>query len=553
MPRHTKGKVIEGVVLVIIGALIALMLSNKPPVERGGLSEGVAKLTEGWYYIENGNRVDVTLPAAIASQSGELTLYYDGLTAEHAGETLTTRGAVYDLKMSLGDKTIYEYDDASFPRNEQMASKVNCMAVLPENLSGETLALSCRNTSGGAYKIGEVCVGEPDAIFFYNLSKDAASYGTVFAMAILGGLALCIAISLKFLDVEEKRFLDVAAFLLCCVCWFLTDSSLAQTIAGSSPVIRYVSFYAFMLLAVPMLHFVKNTRGMEKYRSIDVCIGAFYANVIGQSLLNYAGAFDMIDMLVVTHLLLAGGIAVVVTLMVKEYRESRSKELREIIQAFSVVAGGGLTSLVLYWLLRLSKYEVFFECGIVLMIILLLRILLIAMVRNVKFKAENMVYQRLAEEDHMTGMKNRRAFNNMIADIEKNTAAYQNLFLVFMDLNQLKAVNDHLGHGAGDELIISAGGCITRAFGQYGSCFRLGGDEFCAILPNPTKTAEEFSALLDREIALCNETRSQYKMSIARGISSIRDDDGSVKSISDWKQEADFNMYENKGWMRRTE
>ena len=240
-------------------------------------------------------------------------------------------------------------------------------------------------------------------------------------------------------------------------------------------------------------------------------------------------------------------------LLIRAYHSSRNEELRTILFSFAVVAGGGAVSLILYWLLKISWYEVCFELGIVIFIILLIRTLIITMVRNLKFRTEAQVYQRLAKEDRLTGMKNRRAFEELMTEVEKNADSYQNLFLVFMDLNRLKNVNDTMGHHTGDEMIIAAARCIEKAFSGMGSCFRIGGDEFCAVLPDTSLNAEQLSDRLDEELRICNCLRSRYHISIARGISNLRDESGNLKTISNWKEEADLAMYTNKGWIRRME
>lgn len=174
------------------------------------------------------------------------------------------------------------------------------------------------------------------------------------------------------------------------------------------------------------------------------------------------------------------------------------------------------------------------------------------MVQNLKFKTEIMVYQRLANEDIMTGMKNRRAFDTMLARIKEEIDTRQNPFLIFMDVNKLKNINDSMGHDVGDEVIIAAAKTIEKAYGKDGQCFRIGGDEFCAILMDTNETEEELSERLDTEIRRYNKTCSKYQLSVARGISSLRDEKGRLKTISDWKREADLNMYADKGWVKRT-
>jgi diguanylate cyclase (GGDEF)-like protein len=51
-----------------------------------------------------------------------------------------------------------------------------------------------------------------------------------------------------------------------------------------------------------------------------------------------------------------------------------------------------------------------------------------------------------------------------------------------MDINELKSVNDNIGHDAGDELIVGASKCMKKVLAKYGKVYRTGGDEFCAIM-----------------------------------------------------------------------
>lgn len=85
----------------------------------------------------------------------------------------------------------------------------------------------------------------------------------------------------------------------------------------------------------------------------------------------------------------------------------------------------------------------------------------------------------LSEHDQLTQLYNRRAFEMHINAIERN---YANLVYASIDVNELKVVNDTLGHDAGDELLIGASDCMKRCLEPYGSVYRTGGDEFTALL-----------------------------------------------------------------------
>ncbi|MDO4960560.1 MAG: GGDEF domain-containing protein [Eubacteriales bacterium] len=87
----------------------------------------------------------------------------------------------------------------------------------------------------------------------------------------------------------------------------------------------------------------------------------------------------------------------------------------------------------------------------------------------------------LARTDGLTGMKNRIAYNEQLEELSAGELP-QNFAVVSMDINQLKYVNDNIGHEAGDELIRGAAECIMECFSKYGNAYRVGGDEFIAFV-----------------------------------------------------------------------
>lgn len=536
-------------ILGVIGILL-LVTGSLSGKTRSRTVEGVTSLREGWYYLEQEEKVMVQLPAVIESQAKTLTLYNDSLGEECAGKTITTRGASYELQIAVDDQILYQYFDEYFPRNDQMKAKLDCCVVLPTQMQGKTLSLTYTLDQEDRYRIEEVFIGSGNAVTNFHYKNGAVTLIIVFVMLFLAAVAFCVAMYLRFAKMQDCRFANVACFLLICAIWCATDSSIVQHFTNLSPVTCAVSFYAFMLLAVPMVHFLRNTRELKKYRILDWLQSAFYVNALGQGLLNYLDVFEFVEMLFVTHVLLIGSVCTAAWILVKEYRDQQVREIKIILDAFIMLSGGGLTAIFLYWLLEIPYYEVIFECGILVFVMLLLSGIVMSMTDNIRFKTEMLVYQRLAKEDRLTGMKNRRAFEEYLAELQGKADTYENVALIFMDLNQLKIVNDCHGHNAGDELLIASAKCIQNTFGAEGQCYRIGGDEFCAIVENPMKTEAEWFENLDNEIRMYNKN-SRYRMSIARGLSYLKDENGVVKTMSNWKYEADLKMYENKGRMKR--
>ena len=114
----------------------------------------------------------------------------------------------------------------------------------------------------------------------------------------------------------------------------------------------------------------------------------------------------------------------------------------------------------------------------------------------------------LANRDALTGLGNRRALlRDLQTAVQQATPAQPKLLLLF-DLNGFKRYNDTFGHPAGDVLLARLGRRLRQAAQPYGSAYRLGGDEFCALLnvasgpsmdSDPSSLAAELaSALLER-------------------------------------------------------
>ncbi|MCQ2524072.1 MAG: GGDEF domain-containing protein [Lachnospiraceae bacterium] len=98
---------------------------------------------------------------------------------------------------------------------------------------------------------------------------------------------------------------------------------------------------------------------------------------------------------------------------------------------------------------------------------------------DIKRKEERLIKE--SNTDELTGLKNRRAYEDDIV-AHNDLIVEDNYVYVSIDINGLKVVNDTLGHVAGDELILGASECMKRCLGPYGQVYRIGGDEFVAML-----------------------------------------------------------------------
>ncbi|HXR28195.1 MAG TPA: HD domain-containing phosphohydrolase [Solirubrobacteraceae bacterium] len=87
--------------------------------------------------------------------------------------------------------------------------------------------------------------------------------------------------------------------------------------------------------------------------------------------------------------------------------------------------------------------------------------------------------------DPLTRLRNRRALMEELPRVCQRATEEQPAFLWFFDLNGFKSYNDSFGHLAGDALLTRLGNRLQDSVRPFGSVYRLGGDEFCALVSAP--------------------------------------------------------------------
>ncbi len=103
--------------------------------------------------------------------------------------------------------------------------------------------------------------------------------------------------------------------------------------------------------------------------------------------------------------------------------------------------------------------------------------------------------RRLAERDPLTGLANRRLFDEIFTARRTPVGTPPHGALILVDVDHFKQVNDRHGHLAGDECLAWVASRLRRAFTDATLIARLGGDEFAVLLPAPVDAAQ-----LDRRL-----------------------------------------------------
>jgi two-component system cell cycle response regulator len=150
--------------------------------------------------------------------------------------------------------------------------------------------------------------------------------------------------------------------------------------------------------------------------------------------------------------------------------------------------------------------------------------------------------RREALTDALTGLANRR---RLLLDLDALLRERQSKALVLFDLNGFKGYNDSFGHPAGDALLARLGGRLDAfAAARGGRAYRLGGDEFCIVVPPGDVADASFAAAAEEAL---RESGIGFTITAAHGHVLLPDE---AESSGGALAIADRRMYELKGARR---
>ena len=527
-------------------------------------TQSIATLEQGWSFARNGE-------AAQAQPGTQLAAYIFPAVSKGDVVTLsrrftepdeTSRMLCFDTWHSitnvyLDGQLIYTQGEA-YAQKGQMLGLVRHSVVLPDQYHGKTLTLSFTATEDNSmpYLTSVAFYGaEQASIVWFN-----RPLGLLFLGAFFVFLGTSIAFISCIFAIYKKSSVEQLMLGICVVLtgvYILSRGNFIQLLLPEPLVYNTIEYVSLFLLPLPILLYWRQDALSCRYQSVRweflICVFLNCAFLVGAVILNFTTELHLCQLLPLYYLLVLF-VAVVVLSLIR-FQTNLVSTLRKKIYVFGIGAFimGAILSIVAFRLcyntviadmLRLWQwYNYILPFAMCVLVVFFSMSFAIDIKQLLEYSFRHEFLQYAAYSDVLTQLYNRRSFNEALELL----AVDETYGIISIDLNDLKPVNDTLGHAVGDLMLESFSRLLTSICGPGTKAYRMGGDEFAVVVAEqPETTCLALTHRLMEAVDQFNSTPALFQLSVACGYATSLE----AETANQVFQLADQRMYERKKEMK---
>jgi len=474
---------------------------------------------------------------------GEKTILMFCLQDVHADyDTLYFMTEHQNVRVYLDGKEIYRMERAPGLVLPKSPGIVYNEVVFQDVDNGKNVRIDVEPIYKGVNPLPELLFGNGYEIIKRILFSNLPILILCASVILIGVFQIIVALAGR--NQEERVAIAVSHSLFTIVIgfWKVLESSFIALFASKAPILTILPFIVLMFLPLMMKKLIYDILNTYESTAWKVPNVVTLAGIILIILLQFFGVADFRETIFISEgCMVITILCCIVGVGVYAKEEGFDKDAKTAL---------AVTLLGLIWM-SLDAYTYLGTTGVTNFPMSMLLILIYNRLRESKKGMEvgmqALQYKKLAYHDALTGFFNRAAYSDFLGGREYDP---KKCILVAFDLNNLKKCNDELGHDKGDLYIKESAKIIMDCFGDRGRCFRLGGDEFGAILMDDTmegcaKRAKRMRARVDE----FNRNSRDIHMGIACGYAIY--DPAEDADVHATIRRADKMMYEEKFRMKQ--
>ena len=485
--RKILGSLIAMLLIVLIGFAIV-------DVRQKGVFDSVIKLNDGWTLIFHGDTTDVkstekfAIPEKIVR--GDSLILRRTLSKDIPDNPVLRFKTYQTFVEAFRDgNRLYSNGESDYYNHGLVGSGVHFVYLGTTAFEGKTLDIKFHFSENNAWNVlptFEVLPTNYAFGDFYARYSPALVVGLF--LLLFGILMLFLSAGMVFYGMKFFQIMMIGFLSVCLGIWTLCFTKLFQLFSFNftfNSCLEYISLYlAPIPLCLLLLHMRYKKISKKRWWGLVVVASLDALIFVVTTILNFTHILHYPQTLWIFH-------AYVVLCILYLFASEISNKNR--LDTPTKILTAGVSTFSAFAILELVRYKLmlyfhldntilgitWLPLGTLTFVILLVISYIVYMYRLISAKAETDVLSIIAYKDSLTELYNRAKCQQIFEILDNATADFA---IVCIDINGLKLVNDKYGHNEGDRLIKVFASIFQNAFAGIGTCIRMGGDEFLAIV-----------------------------------------------------------------------
>lgn len=318
-----------------------------------------------------------------------------------------------------------------------------------------------------------------------------------------------------FREYPPHIFFNIGISFVMVSLWSFTEARTWQLFFRNAYAMQILNFVAFslfvpcVLLSTYTMGYVRNRKLYRVMLDLDSATALI---LLGLQVLNIA---DYFETLLAVHVMIVANALIFITSFIRNTRAKKSLPFWLGTMLYLAIGMAAFLDLMDFYVWDRFGNGFFSRIAILALLVCAGLTTMRRAMSMHKKRIEQMTYERMAYTDDLTGLKNRRAFDEDIEHIEQNG---QTVTILYADMNGLKSINDNKGHHYGDEALQLIAERLKQFRDGDTNCYRLGGDEFAVL--SYTQSEDEMRERceeINRGLAMYEE-KYDYPIGISYGV-----------------------------------
>lgn len=534
------------VCFLCFAAFILIYVWKLPHREAKFDNETCTLVTDEWEYISKDGEVqNLQLPMKVEPNKGE-NVVISHILPTHYEDTINTFAIWTGMRFIdayLDGNLIYRHENTTEYGKVEGGGWL--IVRLPDNWQGKKLTIEISSPYPEYVgSIKTIFLGTKASILFELIEREGANLIIAILLIAVGVLLNIFYLFFHRILNGDRSISYLGWFQILTGIWLFTESALTQLFFNNTLIVDTLTYVSLATLPIPMLLYLLENKPSKRDGILHGLIALHTLYCIAILLLQTFQIKTMYEMIPLSHVLLVVSGIVILAVTFWDIFINKKKALLFLGYGSLILFVSGMMEFYFYYQGERLLVGTFFRVAIIICMIMITVVAVRKAFSVVRVSSEAIYYEKLALLDFMTQCQNRTSYQKELEKQEKRIFEKENITMVVADLNNLKKMNDTLGHHIGDAAIKLCGKMILQVFRELGTCYRVGGDEFACIIYNCKEKAvqdkiREFKVLCEEEN---KEWEYEFRVAIGYAVYN-RKLDG---CLEDTMKRADKQMYGDK-------